>query len=94
MALLAVYVVVAWALSVGVAAVLEEALVSALASALALARQAFANPFSRRVWAQSVAIVSVPFVARSALQQMVARAARVVVVAQKNLTTRLTGAVR
>ena len=59
-ALLAVHEAVVWALSVGVAAVLEEALVSVLVSVLVLAlvpasvlvlvlvRRAFARPFSGR----------------------------------------------
>ena len=83
------------------AAVLEEALAlaSVLASVQALVRQAFVRPFSGQVvWALWVAILSAPFVARSALQRTAARtaarAARVVVVARKNLTTRLTGAAR
>ena len=83
-----------WALSVGVAAVLEEALVSVLVLASVQARQAFASLFSGRVWAQWVAILSAPCVALAALQQT-ARGARVVLaVAGARRTTQLTGAAR
>ena len=93
-----------WALSVGVAAVLEEVLVSVLVLVLVLAlvsvlvlvlvRKAFARPFLGRAWAQSVVTVSAPSVARSASQQTVARGAQVVVGVRrkKNLTTHLAGA--
>ena len=83
-----------WALSLGVAAVLEEALVSVLVLALvsALARRAFSSLFSGRAWAQWVATWSAPSLARSALQQTAVRVARVVAVVLKN-STQLLGAV-
>ena len=86
-ALEAVRVVLALLLLVLVA----PALAKAEALVLVLARQAYVNLFSGRAWAQSVATVSAPSVARSALQQA-AQVARVVAGARR--TTRLTGVVR